>query len=259
MLYLSKSCSDEEFNSIYAQKNLYKSSDAKQLFRKGVPLRYIKTLLKKLLNIESSKENYNMKYSMILKELDTNYIGDYVPYYYGNIKKLKDILPKHYLNEEGINQLKVTMWLISDLVPKIEYSPFLVKICSVLLLFFEKEEAFEAMRTLIEMNYDPSDIYKLRWHFRYSFNENKKLVETIKTFLENQSEKIKELFNIFKNKGLEPILLIYDFVENLFLDCFDFYGILRFICIFLYEGVKSFYRISFGILNFLYDRKKQIY
>jgi len=47
------------------------------------------------------------------------------------------------------------------------------------------------MRTLIEMNYDPNDIYKLRWHFRYSFEENKKLIESIKIFLENQSDNIK--------------------------------------------------------------------
>ena len=191
---------------------------------------------------------------MIIKELDPEYMGDYVPYYYGKTKiKLKEILFTHYLNEDGIKELKVIMWLISDLVPKLEYSPFLVKICSIFLLFFDKEETFESMRTLIEMNYDPSDIYKLRWHFRYSFNENKKLIDSIKIFLENQSENIKELFNIFREKGLEPLMLINEFVESLFLDFLNFYGILRFICIFLYEGVKSLYRISFGILNYLYE------
>ena len=190
---------------------------------------------------------------MVIKDLDTNYIGNYVPYYYGKAKiKLKEILSTYYLNEEGIKQLKIIMWLISDLVPKIEYSPFLLKICSILLLFFDKEEAFEAMRTLIEMNYDPNDIHALRWHFRYSFEENKKLVESIKIFLENQSDNIKELFYIFRKKGLEPIILINEFVESLFLDFLNFYGILRFICIFLYEGVKSLYRVSFGILNYIY-------
>ena len=254
-IYLDVSCSEEEFNFIYTQKNFYKSQNVKELFRKGIPLKYIKKFIKKLLNLENCRENYNFKHAMIIKELDTDYIGDYVPYYNGKIKnKFEEVLPLHYLNEEGIKQLKVTMWLISDLVPKIEYSPFLAKICSILLLFFEKEEAFEAMRTLIEMNYDPSDIYKLRWHFRYSFAENNKLVESIKIFLENQSENIKELFDIFRNKGLEPLALINEFVESLFLDFLNFYGIIRFICIFLYEGVKAFYRISFAILNYLYER-----
>jgi len=192
---------------------------------------------------------------MIFKNLDTSNIGDYAPYYYGKKKtKLKEILSIHYLNEEGIKQLKIIMWLISDLVPKIEYSPFLVKICSILLTIFEKEEAFETMRTLIDMNYDPSELYKLRWHFRYSFSENKKLVESIQIFLENQSDNIKELFDIFRNKGLEPLFLINEFVESLFLDFLNFYGILRFICIFLYEGVKALYRVSYGILNYIYEK-----
>ena len=251
--YLNESCTEEEFNFIYKQKNLYKSQNAKELCRKGVPLKYLKKFLSKLLKLENCQENYTFKYSMVIKDLDTNYIGNYAPYYYGKTKiKLKEILSTYYLNEEGIKQLKIIMWLISDLVPKIEYSPFLLKICSILLLFFDKEEAFEAMRTLIEMNYDPKDINALRWHFRYSFEENKKLVESIKIFLENQSDNIKELFYIFRKKGLEPIILINEFVESLFLDFLNFYGILRFICIFLYEGVKSLYRVSFGILNYIY-------
>ena len=254
LIYLNNQCTEDEFNFIYSQKNLYKSQDAKELCRKGIPLKYIKPFLKKLLKLENCKENYDFKYAMIMKELDTNYIGDYAPYYYGKTKKkIKEILQTHYLNDEGIKQLKTIMWLISDLVPKIEYSPFLVKICAILLIFFDKEETFEAMRTLIEMNYDPKDIYKLRWHFRYSNDENAKLVDSITLFLENQSEKIKELFEIFKSKGLQPLLLIRDFVESLFLDFLNFYGIIRFICIFLYEGVKSLYRISFGILNYIYD------
>ena len=255
LIYLDVSNTDEEFNFIYTQKNFYKSQNVKELFRKGIPIKYIKIFIQKLLNLENCKENYDFKFSMIFKNLDTNYIGDYVPYYYGKKRtKLKEILPIHYLNEEGIKQLKIIMWLISDLVPKIEYSPCLVKICSILLTIFEKEEAFETMQTLIDMNYDPSEIYKLRWHFRYSFAENKKLIESIKIFLENESENIKELFNIFRNKGLEPLLLINELVESLFLDFLNFYGILRFICIFLYEGVKALYRVSYGILNYIYEK-----
>ena len=255
LIYLEVSGTEEEFKFIYTQKNFYKSPNVKELFRKGIPLKYIRIFIQKLLNLENWEENYKFKYSMIFKNLDTDYIGDYVPYYYGKKKKkLKDILTIHYLNEEGIKQLKIIMWLISDLVPKIEYSPFLVKICSILLIIFEKEEAYAAMETLIEMNYDISDIYKLRWHFRYSFAENKKLVKSIKNFLENESDNIKELFVILRNKGLEPLLLINDLVESLFLDFLNFYGILRFICIFLYEGVKALYRISYGILNYIYEK-----
>ena len=147
------------------------------------------------------------------------------------------------------------MWLISDLVPKIEYCPLLVKICSILLVFLEKEEVYEAMRTLIEMNYRPAEIFKLRWHFRYSYFENKKLVESIKIFLENESDNMKNLFAFFLQKGTDPISVINDICEGLFLKYLNFYGLLRFICIFIYEGSKTLYRFVYGFLNYVYEEK----
>ena len=47
----------------------------------------MKKFIKKLLKLENCKENYNFKYSMIINDLDTNYIGDYVPYHHGKSKK----------------------------------------------------------------------------------------------------------------------------------------------------------------------------
>ena len=134
LIYLELSCPEEEFNYIYNKKNFYKSKNAKELCRKGIPLKYMKIFFKKLLNLENFKENYSIKYEMVIKGIDPNYLGDYVPYCCGqNKKKLKEILPIHYLNEEGITHLKIIMWLISDLVPEIEYCPLLTKITSILL------------------------------------------------------------------------------------------------------------------------------
>ena len=256
LIYLDLTCTEEEFTYIYNKKNFYKSKNAKELCRKGIPIKYMKIFFKKLLNLENFKENYNLKYSMIIKNIEPKYLGDYVPYFYGlDKKKLKEVLPVHYLNEEGINELKTIMWLISDLVPKIEYCPLLIKICSILLIFLDKEETYEAMRTLIEMNYNPSEIYKLRWHFRFSIMENEKLVESIRVFLLNESSNMKNLFDFFKENELDPHLLIKDFCEGLFLNYLNFYGMLRFICIFIYEGSKSLYRFTYGILNYIYEEK----
>ena len=256
LIYLELSCPEEEFNYIYNKKNFYKSKNAKELCRKGIPLKYMKIFFKKLLNLENFKENYSIKYEMVIKGIDPNYLGDYVPYCCGqNKKKLKEILPIHYLNEEGITHLKIIMWLISDLVPEIEYCPLLTKITSILLIFLEKEEVYEAMRTLIEMNYKPSEMSKLRWHFLYTINENNKLYDSIRVFLENESANMKNLFLFFKERGLEPNLLIKDFCDGLFLNYLNFYGILRFICIFIYEGAKSLYRFTYGLLNYLFEEK----
>ena len=256
LIYLELSCPEEEFNYIYNKKNFYKSKNAKELCRKGIPLKYMKIFFKKLLNLENFKENYTIKYEMVMKGIDPNYLGDYVPYCCGqDKKKLKEILPIHYLNEEGITHLKTIMWLISDLVPEIEYCPLLTKITSILLIFLEKEEAYEAMRTLIEMNYKPSEISKLRWHFRFTINENDKLYDSIRAFLENESANMKNLFTFFKERGLDPNLLIKDFCDGLFLNYLNFYGILRFICIFIYEGAKSLYRFTYGLLNYIFEEK----
>jgi len=256
LIYLDLSCTEEEFNYIYNKKNFFKSKNAKDLCRKGIPLKYMKIFFKKLLNLENCNENYSIKYSMKIKDIDPNYLGDYVPYFCGkDKKKFDDVLPIHYLNEEGITHLKTIMWLISDLVPKIEYCPLLTKVCSILLIFLEKEEVYEAMRTLIEMNYKPSDIFKLRWHFRFSIMENNKLCDSIRIFMENESANMKNLFGYFTEKGLLPGFLIKDFCDNLFLNYLNFYGILRFICIFIYEGTKSIYRFSYGLLNYIFEEK----
>ena len=256
LIYLDLACTEEQFNYVYNKKNFYKSKNAKDLCRKGISLKYMKIFFKKLLNIENYKENYELKYSMTIKSIDPKQLGDYVPYFCGKDKKvLNEVLPVHYLNENGITSLKVILWLISDLVPKIEYCPLLVKICSIFLIFLEKEEAYEAMRTLIEMNYNPSEIYKLRWHFRFSIMENEKICDSIRIFLENESPNMKNLFDYFRLNKLDPNVLIKDFCEGLFLNYLNFYGILRFICIYIYEGTKSLYRFIYGLLNYIYEVK----
>ena len=256
LIFLDLSCTEEEFTYVYNKKNFYKSKNAKELCRKGIPLKYMKIFFRKLLNLENYKNNYELKYKMIIKNIEPKFLGDYVPYFCGlNKKKLKEVLPVHYLNEEGIIELKTIMWLISDLAPKIEYCPLLVKICSILLIFLGKEETYEAMSTLIGMNYNPSEIYKLRWHFRFSIKENDKLSDSIRIFLEKESSNMKTLFGYFKENGLDPNLLIKDFCEGLFLNYLNFYGILRFICIFIYEGSKTLYRFTYGLLNYIYEEK----
>ena len=256
LIFLDLSCTEDKFIYVYNKKNFYKSKNAKELCRKGIPLKYMKIFFKKLLNLENYKNNYELKYKMIIKNIEPKFLGDYVPYFCGlNKKKLKEVLPVHYLNEEGIIELKTIMWLISDLAPKIEYCPLLIKICSILLIFLGKEETYEAMSTLIGMNYNPSEIHKLRWHFRFSIKENDKLSESIRIFLQNESSNMKNLFDFFKENDLDPNLLIKDICEGLFLNYLNFYGILRFICIFIYEGSKTLYRFTYGLLNYIYEVK----
>lgn len=249
-------CTDEKFDYVYNKKNFYKSKNAKELCRNGISLKYLKTFFTKLLNLENCEENYNIKYSMKIKQIEPEYLGDYVPYFCGKNKtKLQEALPVHYLNNVGILNLKIIMWLISDLAPRIEYSPILIKLCSIFLIFLEAEETYEAMRTLIDMNYRPNEINKLKWHFRFTYKDYENLGISIKTYLESESDNMRNFFGFLEKKGIDPIIVIRDFCDNLFLNHLNFIGIIRFICIYIYDGSKAIYRFIYGLLNYVYEEK----
>ena len=248
---LEKNCSEADFNHVYNKKNFFKSKNAKNLCRNGIPLRYMKTFFHKLLQLENCEENYNTKYELVFKENYPEHLGEYVPYFSGTINKTLNLcLPINFLNEQGIINLKTILWMLSDLIPKIEYSPLIIKLTSIFLLFLEKEEAYESMRVLIEMNYKPNELYKLRWHLRFTHGENEKLILTISHFIANQND-MKTIYEHFSSIHFNPESLIKSMVESLFIDYFNFYAILRVFPIFIYEGTKSLFRISYSLMKVL--------
>lgn len=248
---LDKKCPESTFEHVYSKKNFFKSKNAKNLCRSGIPLKYMKTFFYKLLHLENCVENYNTKYELIIKENKPENFNEYVPYFCGSMNKTLSVcLPVHYLNEKGIINLKIIMWMLMDLIPKIEYCPLIIKLTSIFLTFLEKEEAYEAMRILLEMNYKPSELYKLRWHLRFSKGENDKLISTISNFLSEQGD-MKNIYEHFSLINFNPEILIRSFAESLFIDYFNFYGVLRVFPIFIYEGAKSLYRISYSLIKSL--------
>ena len=85
------------------------------MIRTGIPPIYMKDILLKLFEIKDVNENnYNKLYTMIFKEHDTKNLDDYVPYFTGK-KTLKESLPFHYLNQKGIHELKILLWMINEL------------------------------------------------------------------------------------------------------------------------------------------------
>ena len=104
-------------------------------------------------------------------------MGDQVPTFCD--KTLEEILPFHYLNEQGLEALKEVLWLLNGVLPKLEYSPGLVGLSSILLLFLSKEETYELMRNVIEADLNPGEITNIRWHFRYNMDDNIKLYISI--------------------------------------------------------------------------------
>ena len=159
---------------------------------------------------------------------------------------MKENLPFHYLNEKGIDALKIKLWLICDTYRNIAYSPLIVKLISLILIFCNKYKTFEIMCKIIDhdLHLDEDSENKIRWILKFSFADNQKLISSISQSLKELSPKnrIKCCGNLeylfFKVEDLYE-----DMCFNFFLDYLNFYGIIHLLPYYIIEGAKSFYRL----------------
>ena len=243
---------------VMGKKKLLISKNAKQLCRDGIPVKNIKEILLKMFNVNYSNEDYDNKRKDVLKGREFSEMGDQVPTFCD--KSLEEVLPFHYLNDQGLEALKEVLWLLNGVLPKLEYSPGVAGLASILLLFLSKEETYELIRNLIEADLNPGDLANIRWHFRYSLDDNIKLYISISlSILELTKQEIVNQFQQIENYGLKRIKLVQDIVDKFFIDYINFIGIIKFLPFFLYEGAKGIYRFIYGIiaLNHFKIEKKE--
>ena len=263
--YFDKHCTilesqlpEKTFQGLLKEQNIYENPNTKKIVRKGIPPNYMHAFILKLFDIKDiDKSHYDNNYSLIFKNHDIKNIEDFVPYF-SDKKTLKENLPFHYLNKEGIHTLKIILWLICDSYRNIAYSPLIIKLVSIILLFCDKYETFEIMCKIIDsdLHLDEESENKIRWRLKFSFDDNKKLISSI-------SQSLKELSPKNRNKYCENLEYLFFKVEdlyedmcfNFFLDYLNFYGIIRLLPYYLTEGVKSFYRLIYAIENEIYDMK----
>lgn len=244
---LKGSCDEKSFQHVYQKKTLLKSLNAKKLCREGIPLQYMKTFLLKLFHVEFSPDDYANKCKFVFKGRQIGSLGNFVPLFTN--KSFHESLPVHFLKPEGIEALKEILWLLNSVIPIIEYSPLIIKLTSLFLIFLSKEETYEIMRTLLEINLNPLEINKIRWHFRFTYTENLKISSSV-------NETIRSLSDDQTNKKLSALTyqctsdkLIEDLSRSFFLDYLNFIGVLRFLPFFLYEGTKAIYRLSYALIK----------
>ena len=246
---LNDYCTEKVFNHVLSKKNLFESKNCRSLVRAGVPCKYMKDFLTKLYEIEYNETIFENKYLNVFKGFDTKILDDFVPYLTGS-KTLLESLETHFLNEVGILQLKELMWMISNLFPTIEFSPLIIKICSLTLLFCGKINTYIIMKKLIEIEYNINETSTIRWHFRFTFNENSKIITSILEALNEISTKSgKTLFAHFDNINFPANKLIEDMVYGFFMDYLSYEGVCRLFSFFMLEGVKSLYRIVYAIIK----------
>lgn len=245
---LDTSCPEKTFQHVNTKKNYLISKNVKKMCRDGVALRYMKPFILKMFKVDFTKEDYLNKVKLVFKNRQLNDLGEYVPLFTN--KSLENSLPVHFLNDNGINALKEILWLLNTITPPLEYSPLIIKITSVLLIFFNKEETYEIMRNLIELNLCPVEINNLRWHFRSTYKDNIKIGNSItESILNLADDQTKTRFKTLDEVGCPKNKLIQDMSESFFLDYLNIIGVIRFLPFYLYEGTKSIYRLSYAIVK----------
>ena len=240
--------SDAAYKHVMSKKVLLTSKNAKNLCRTGIQFKHIKSVFLKMFNVEFSNEDFSNKVKDVLKGRSFEDMGDQCPTF--TSKSLEESLPFHYLNEKGIEALKEVLWLINGVLPKIEYSPTLVSVASLLLIFLSKEETYEVLRNIVESDQNVIELNKLRWHFRYSILENYKLDLSIKTsILDLAKDTVANQLKYIEEMGCTMFDLIQDMTETFFLDYVNFLGIIKFLSFFLLEGVKGIYRLIYAVIS----------
>ena len=244
---LEETSPENTIKHVMGKKKLLISKNAKQLCRDGIPVKHMRTILLKMFNVNFSKEDYENKRKEVLKGREFSEMGDQIPTFCD--KSLDEILPFHYLNEQGLEALKEVLWLLNGVLPKIEYAPGLVGLSSILLLFLSKEETYELVRNVMEADLNPGEITNIRWHFRYSMDDNIKLyISVALAIVEISSKDIVQQFQLIEKHGLRRIKLVQEIADKFFIDYINFIGIIKFVPFFLYEGAKGIYRFIYGIV-----------
>ena len=256
---LEESCSEKVFNHVLSKPNLFESKNAKNLVRAGVPPKYLHDFLLKLFNLSEVKENnYKTQYEYTFKTHDPKNLDDFVPFFTG-FKTFKESLPIHYLNEKGLLVVKEILWMINNTYANIEFSPIIIQLISIILVFCNKYETYEIMCKLLEQDYNLKETSKIRWRLRFNYDDNISIITSISECLrEISTATCKELFESFQKIHFRIEQLYEDLCFGFFYKFFNFYGMIRLLPFFLLEGVKSIYRLIYAIEKVLKEELETV-
>ena len=256
---LDESCSEKVFNHVLSKPNLFESKNAKNLVRAGVPPKYLHDFLLKLFNLSDIKENnYKTQYEYTFKTHDPKNLDDFVPFFTG-FKTFKESLPIHYLNEKGLLVVKEILWMINNTYANIEFSPIIIQLISIILVFCNKYETYEIMCKLLEQDYNLKETSKIRWRLRFNYDDNISIITSISECLrEISTATCKELFESFQKIHFRIEQLYEDLCFGFFYKHFNFYGMIRLLPFFLLEGIKSIYRLIYAIEKVLKEELETV-
>ena len=257
-LNLEKNFKEKNYINIFSGSNFISNPNIKKLCRQGIPPKFIRVFLLKYFGVnEINKNNYKKLYSMIFKEHDVNNLDDYVPYYTGK-KTLKESLPFYYLKEEVIKELKIILWMINEIYRNIIiYCPILIKIISLILIFCNKYETFEIICKLIdkEKNKEKEKI-GIKNRLGFTKKENEIIIDSIESCINEVNYKRKNEYDeIFKKLKIEKREIYQNIFNDFFINYINFYGLIRFLPLYLNEGFKSIFRLICSLENIIFEEE----
>jgi hypothetical protein len=253
---------ESEYNYLLTYDNLDECTRGKSMFRYGTPCKYIKGIIIQMYIDPKEKEhlidNYKVRFYSVFKNRDPKNFGEYVPFM-SNYKTLEQSLRTHSLNEEGITTLKELCWVLNSVIPNIEYCPILIYVISLLLVFMNKEEIYTILKCIMLNDYKCKDVELLRFKFRFTYEDNKKIVLAFIECFTSVTKYIgKEILNKFDTIGFDIKVLIEDMFFTFFAEYFNFSFITVFLVCFLREGTKMFYRVTYAMFKLLKEQILQI-
>ena len=257
-LNLEKNFKEKNYINIFSGSNFISNPNIKKLCSQGIPPKFIRVFLLKYFGVnEINKNNYKKLYSMIFKEHDVNNLDDYVPYYTGK-KTLKESLPFYYLKEEVIKELKIILWMINEIYRNIIiYCPILIKIISLILIFCNKYETFEIICKLIdkEKNKEKEKI-GIKNRLKFTKKENEIIIDSIESCINEVNYKRKNEYDeIFKKLKIEKREIYQNIFNDFFINYINFYGLIRFLPLYLNEGFKSIFRLICSLENIIFEEE----
>jgi len=223
-------------------------SHSKTLIRRGVPLDKFRGLVLDI--FRKNTDSANLDYECALKVA----FADHVPKTFKNVplftfsNEIDQVLPVHYLNEEGMMALKRIMWVFEKNIPKLEYCPILSQTVALLLVFMTESETYCVVKEMIER---PQE--SLKWYFTMKKEDYEVFLESMCTYMKERRSGYLPLWTYLQSLTCDCNKLFWELCRTLFLGYLPLHFVLRIFMAYLNEGIKIYYRFCLAILKVFQD------
>ncbi|EAS01464.2 TLD domain protein (macronuclear) [Tetrahymena thermophila SB210] len=236
------------------------------LVRRGSNVGLIRRLIKNKFRLEwnSFEQKYEIMKTVVFEHSSSSDVR-LVPTF--SQHSVQQLLQVHCLNKAGESSLKRILWVIRENYPKLDYNPMIIQVCAICLIFFNEYETYLLLKTMIDDSFQKLDEKKqinqevmkdLRWYFTTSYGDYKKNAKLFFDVACQRSSGFKEIIEFLDSKNFDYIQQFIDWTTHFFLNILRFSTVLRIWTIYLNEGIRTLYKITFGIWMTVKDQVKQM-